>query len=270
MRVKLHQVVTFSRHIFHGNPAYVVTAPEAPPDMTATMTGVSELIGADVLALVLRPEADEPALSFYTPDGSHPGAGHATAAAAFVALSVGKRDALAFKLPNGDRRDVRRTSHGIAVKWPVMPYEQTPRARDVAQALNASPREIYVAPFGYVAIFDTAADIEALEPDLTQVAALDRSAVIATAPGAQSDIVIRVFAPAVGLPEDPVCGTAHRIITPYWASHLGKSELHSRHLSKRGGDLWCKLAGTHVEIAGESVQAFEAILELPPVTAARM
>jgi predicted PhzF superfamily epimerase YddE/YHI9 len=129
--------------------------------------------------------------------------------------------------------------------------------------LKAKPRETFVAPFGYVTIFDSTADIVAIDPDMALVAALDRSAVIATAPGQDSDIVIRVFAPAVGLPEDPVCGTAHRIITPYWAPRLGKSEIHSRHLSKRGGDLWCKLDGENVEIAGESVQAFEAALDLP-------
>jgi predicted PhzF superfamily epimerase YddE/YHI9 len=144
-----------------------------------------------------------------------------------------------------------------------MPYVETPRAGDVARALKAEPRETYVAPFGYVTIFDSEGDIAALDPDMAKLAGLDRSAVIATAPGKNSDIVIRVFAPAVGLPEDPVCGTAHRIITPYWATRLGKNEIHSRHLSKRGGDLWCKLRGENVEIAGESVQAFEATLDLP-------
>jgi PhzF family phenazine biosynthesis protein len=261
VQVKLHQVVTFARHIFHGNPAYVVTANEPPSD--AAMIGVSALVGADVMAVVLRPDSDEPSLSFYTPEGTHPGAGHATAAAAFVGLSDAKRNAVAFRLPNGDHRHAVRSPHGIAVRWPVMPFEQTPRAKDVARSLNASPHETYVAPFGYVTIFENEQAIAALEPDLAQVAALDRSAVIATAPGIASDIVIRVFAPAVGLPEDPVCGTAHRIITPYWAPLLGKSEIHSRHLSKRGGDLWCKSAGANVEIAGEGIQAFEAALNLP-------
>jgi len=263
VQVKLHQVVTFSRHIFHGNPAYVVTASEAPRETVAMMTGVSDLIGADVMALILRPDSDQPELSFYTPEGPHAGAGHATAAAAFIALSTAKRNTLAFNLAGGNRRHARRSPHGIAVEWPVMAYEQTPRARDVAQALNATPRETYVAPFGYVAIFETEDAIAELKPDLAQVAALDRSAVIATAPGIQSDIVIRVFAPAVGLPEDLVCGTAHRIVTPYWAPLLGKDEIHSRHLSKRGGDLWCKHTGANVEIAGESIQAFEATLDLP-------
>jgi predicted PhzF superfamily epimerase YddE/YHI9 len=227
------------------------------------MIGVSALVGADVMAVILRADSDEPSLSFYTPEGTHPGAGHATAAAAFVGLSDAKRNAVAFKLPNGDHRHAVRSPHGIAVRWPVMAYEQTPRAGDVARALKADPRETYVAPFGYMSIFENEQAIAALEPDLAQVAALDRSAVIVTAPGSASDIVIRVFAPAVGLPEDPVCGTAHRIITPYWAPLLGKSEIHSRHLSKRGGDLWCKNAGANVEIAGEGIKAFEAVLNLP-------
>ena len=265
MRVQLHQVVTFAQHIFHGNPAYVVTAAEMPKDATALLTGVSSLIGADVLALIVRPEDDEPALSFYTPEGPHAGAGHATAAAAHVAFATAgaSRSKLAFKLANGSHRHATRSAHGIAVRWPVMPYEETPHAGDVARALKGRPRETYVTPFGYVTIFGNDAEITELDPDMALVAALDRSAVITTAPGTNSDIVIRVFAPAVGLPEDPVCGTAHRIITPYWAPRLGKCEIHSRHLSKRGGDLWCKVAGENVEIAGESVQAFEAPLDLP-------
>jgi len=257
--------VTFAEHIFHGNPAYVVTASQAPKNIDAIMSGVSDLIGADVLALILGPKDDEPALSFYTPEGPHAGAGHATAAAAHVAFANAgaSRSKLAFKLANGSHRHATRSAHGIAVRWPVMPYEETPHASDVGRALKAKPRETYVAPFGYVTIFDSAAEIAAIDPDMAQVAALDRSAVIATAPGTDSDIVIRVFAPAVGLPEDPVCGTAHRIITPYWAPRLGKNEIHSRHLSKRGGDLWCKVARENVEIAGESIQAFEATLDLP-------
>jgi predicted PhzF superfamily epimerase YddE/YHI9 len=264
VQAKLHQVVTFASHIFHGNPAYVVVADQAPSNADATMRAVSELLAADVIAVIVGPQETAPQLMSYTPEGRHPGAGHATAAAAHVAFAIGgKRSELAFTLANGGHRHARRSPHGIAVEWPIMPYEETPRAVDVARALEARPRETYVAPFGYVTIFDSEAEVAAIDPDMTQVAALDRSAVIATAPGKDSDIVIRVFAPAVGLPEDPVCGTAHRIIAPYWAQRLGKSEIHSRQLSKRGGDLWCKLIGANVEIAGESIQAFEANLELP-------
>jgi predicted PhzF superfamily epimerase YddE/YHI9 len=265
VQAKLHQVVTFASHIFHGNPAYVVVADRAPSNAEATMRGLSELLAADVIAVIVGPQETAPHLMSYTAEGPHPGAGHATAAAAHVAFAIigTKRTELAFKLANGGHRHARRSPHGIAVEWPVMPYEETPRANDVARGLKAKPSETYVTPFGYVTIFDSAAEIAAIDPDMAQLAGLDRSAVIATAPGKDSDIVIRVFAPAVGLPEDPVCGTAHRIIVPYWAQRLGKSEIHSRQLSKRGGDLWCTLRGENVEIAGESVQAFEANLELP-------
>ena len=96
------------------------------------------------------------------------------------------------------------------------------------------------------------------------VSAFDRNAVIATAPGgAESDIVIRVFAPKAGLPEDPVCGTAHRIIIPYWAERTGKTMIHSRHLSPRGGDLWCEDKGEKVVISGETRLVIDGTIRLP-------
>ena len=91
-----------------------------------------------------------------------------------------------------------------------------------------------------------------MQPDIDAIAGFDRGAIIATAPGDTSDIVIRVFAPKLGLPEDPVCGTAHRILAPYWAARLGRTELHSRQLSARGGDLYCRIEGDTVSISGES------------------
>jgi predicted PhzF superfamily epimerase YddE/YHI9 len=87
--------------------------------------------------------------------------------------------------------------------------------------------------------------------------------VIATAPGEQSDCVIRVFAPKLGLPEDPVCGTAHRIIAPYWADRFKRNTLHSRQLSPRGGDLWCRLEGDRVVISGEALTFLTGSIELP-------
>ena len=88
---------------------------------------------------------------------------------------------------------------------------------------------------------------------------------IATAPGDSggADIAIRVFAPKVGLPEDPVCGTAHRIIVPFWSERLGRAKLHSRHLSARGGDLWCEFEGSTVTIAGETCRFLEGTVQLP-------
>ena len=115
-----------------------------------------------------------------------------------------------------------------------------------------------------------------MHPDLDAIARFDRGTVIVTAPGETSDIVIRVFAPKLGLPEDPVCGTAHRIIVPYWSEQLGRTELHSHQLSPRGGDLWCRLEGETVIISGESRTFLAGVLHLPefvsptvPTTSAR-
>ena len=243
MRAELHQVVTFATDPFHGNPAFVLTVPEAP--VPAVMMGACELLGADLIAVIAAGEDDEPSLGFFTPSGPHPGAGHATMAAAHVALARRGGEAVRFRLPSGERRAARRA------------------ADDLAHALGRRPIESYVAPFGYVAIFASADDIAGLDPDSAQVAAFDRAAVIATARDGDADVVIRVFAPNVGLPEDPVCGTAHRIIAPYWSRLLARPSLHSRHLSKRGGDLWCEVAGDIVTIAGDSITAVEGTLILP-------
>src|SRR5262249_29349405 len=115
-----------------------------------------------------------------------------------------------------------------------------------------------------VAVFDDPAAVGDMRPDLALVSAFDRGAVIATAPGREtSDIVIRVFAPNVGLPEDPVCGTAHRIIVPYWAGKMGKAKIHNRQLYPRGGGLWCEDRGDKVVIAGETSLVIDGIIRLP-------
>jgi predicted PhzF superfamily epimerase YddE/YHI9 len=151
-----------------------------------------------------------------------------------------------------------------------MPFEMVERRDELGRALGRRPIESYVAPFGYVAIFASADDVARIQPDLVLVAAFDRAAVIATAKSGDADVVIRVFAPSVGLPEDPVCGTAHRIIAPYWSRLLSRPSLHSRHLSKRGGDLWCQVAGDTVTIAGDSITVVEGTLILPRKTCAGM
>jgi predicted PhzF superfamily epimerase YddE/YHI9 len=262
VRAELHQVVTFATDPFRGNPAFVLTVPEAP--VPAVMMGACELLGADVIAVIAAGEGDEPSLEFFTSSGPHPGAGHATMAAAHVALARrGGEAAVRFRLPSGERRAARRVAGRIAVDWPPMPFEAVERRDELARALGRRPIESYIAPFGYVAIFTSADDVAGLSPDLTRVAAFDRAAVIATAREGDADVVIRVFAPNVGLPEDPVCGTAHRIIAPYWSQRLARPSLHSRHLSKRGGDLWCQVAGDTVTIAGDSITVVEGTLLLP-------
>ena len=273
-QANLFQVVTFAADPLHGNPAFVLTGTGHASDKA--LTSACAMLRTDVVAVVGEAANGTVPLKFFTKDGPHPGPGHSTLAAAHTVLrGRGAPRAVTFHLPNGDKRLAHVEGDHILVDFPVMPGTKVDRVAELAAALGARPRETWVAPFGYVAIFDDAAVVARMQPDLGKVAGFDRSAVIATAPGGPAantaatpgdpaaDIVIRVFAPNVGLPEDPVCGTAHRIIVPYWAQRLGKKKIHSRQLSPRGGDLWCEDKGTTIVIGGESSLIIDGHIRLP-------
>lgn len=268
-RANLFEVVTFATDLHRGNPAFVLS--DAGNASDVDLVDVCRLLGADVLAVIGDEANGATGLRFFTKTGEHPGAGHATLAAAHVAMRAlplrrheTGREALTFRLANGETRTARETEGRIRLDFPIMPQTPVDRLDEMTRALGARPSECFVAPFGYVAIFDDPETIAALEPDTVRVATFDRLSLIVTARATTgSDIVIRVFAPNAGLPEDPVCGTAHRIIIPYWAERLGQTKLHSRHLSPRGGDLWCDIEGESVVIAGESSLAVEGTVVLP-------
>src|SRR5262249_12800742 len=114
-----------------------------------------------------------------------------------------------------------------------------------------------------LAIFDTAAEVRALAPDMPRVAALDAFAVIASAPGADADFVSRFFAPKAGVPEDPVTGSAHCTLVPYWANRLGKPQLMARQISRRGGELRCTLRGNRVTMAGQVAEYLVGEIDIP-------
>jgi predicted PhzF superfamily epimerase YddE/YHI9 len=262
LSANLFQVVTFATDPLHGNPAFVLSGARGLPD--SALMAACTILRTDLVAVLDEAVDGVTPLRFFTSKGAHGGAGHATLAAAHVALhNNGARGAVTFHTSNGDRAAQRDGAH-IAVEFPVMPGTRVDRIADVEAALGARPTETWVAPFGYVAVYHDAKAIAAMQPDLSRVAAFDRTALIATAPGNDdADIVIRVFAPNVGLPEDPVCGTAHRIIVPYWAERLGKKQIHSRQLSPRGGDLFCEDKGGVIVIGGDSNLVIDGTIRLP-------
>jgi PhzF family phenazine biosynthesis protein len=267
MRARLCRVVTFSADPEHGNPAFVLTGAEGAND--CALAAGCAMLGADIIAVAGTKTGNEIPLKFFTAAGPHPGAGHATMAAAHVVLRGGfdapeTMTGCVFRQANGETRPACVEGSRIVIDFPAMPGSPVQSTSDLAVALGARPRAALVAPFAYVAVFDDVTSVAALQPDATLVSALDRNAVIATAPGAgDCDIVIRVFAPRIGLPEDPVCGTAHRIIVPYWAAKLGKRAIHSRQLSARGGDLWCEDRSDQVAIAGETCLVLDGAVRLP-------
>jgi PhzF family phenazine biosynthesis protein len=261
MTISAHQIVTFSAEPFRGNPAFVVTLEKPLPD--AVLSNLCAQLHEDVLAVMI-PDGERIDLRHVTRSGPHPGAGHATHAAAWVALNrlrPGTRD-MDFQLPNGDIRRVRGDGDMIAVDWPVMPYADADQIDALQKSLGRRPDKTLASAFGAIAIFAAEEDVRDLEPDLELVARLDANAVVVTAPADRSDIVIRVFAPKIGLPEDPVCGTAHRIVIPFWAKQLGKNALVSHQLSARSGELFCELRDDTVTIAGLAAPFLEGVVRL--------
>jgi predicted PhzF superfamily epimerase YddE/YHI9 len=235
---------------------------ERPLDM-AILSNMCAQLHEDVLA-VLIPDAEEINLRFATPTGPHPGAGHSTHAAAWVAfnrLRPNTRE-LAFRLENGAERRVRADGDMISVDWPLMPFSDVDEIDRLEKCFGRRPERALAAPFGVTAVFSSEDDVREIVPDLARIASLEANAVIITAPASRSDFVVRVFAPKLGLPEDPVCGTAHRIIVPFWAERLGKTSLVSHQLSARTGELFCELRNDVVSIAGLAALFLEGTIRL--------
>ena len=162
---------------------------------------------------------------------------------------------------------VERAGDVLTMDFPALP--PTPAdasALALAAALGATPTAV-LATRSLVGVFDDAESVRRLRPDLTAVAALGCRGVIVTAPGSgvdgDVDFVSRFFAPAQGVSEDPVTGSAHCTLTPYWAARLGKPNLRARQVSARGGEIACTLRGDRVDLAGRAVLVIEGVLRLP-------
>jgi len=260
--VPIQQIVTFATDPFSGNPAFVVT-PSAPIP-TAMLHQLCRHLNEMMIA-VLGPEDDGLGLRFVTPTGFHPGAGHATHAAAWVMLNTLRpgKATLDLHLDSGGYRSIRAEGDLISVDWPSMPYSRADLLAPLQDVLGARPLETFASSFGAIAVFDSGETIAGLTPDLDKVFRLPFDTVIVTAPSDEADFAIRVFAPKLGLPEDPVCGTAHRILAPLWAAKTGRRTLVSHQLSERGGELFCQLHGETVTISGRATSFLTGTISLP-------
>ncbi len=258
MKLPLYQVDAFTSRLFCGNPAAVVLLDAWLPD------GVLAAIAAEnnlaETAFVI-PRADISPLRWFTPAVEVDLCGHATLAAADILFryrfpSLAR---LAFSTNSGELV-VTREGALLKMDFPARPGQPVAVTDALAAALGARPREAYLAR-DLLAIFGSESEVRSLRPDFARVAALDAFAVIVSAPGDTVDFVSRFFAPGAGIPEDPVTGSSHCTLTPYWAARLAKNQLTAKQLSPRGGDLLCELRGDRVVIAGQVVEYLRGEIE---------
>jgi predicted PhzF superfamily epimerase YddE/YHI9 len=162
----------------------------------------------------------------------------------------------------GGELAVDRLDDIYTLDFPSQPATPVPALRGLAEALQAQPSAFLRARYD-MCVFETEGQIRALDPDMRALQKVDSFAVIVTAPGRDCDFVSRFFAPNGGIDEDPVTGSAHSTLIPYWSARLGKKSLFARQASRRGGELWCEDRGSRVGIGGHAVKYLEGRIFVP-------
>ena len=257
----IFQIDAFTTRRFAGNPAAVIPMNRFLDDATLQAIAAENNL-AETAFLV--PEGGDYRLRWFTPTVEVPLCGHATlasAAAVMERLEPG-RDQVIFHTASGPLT-VNRTNGGYVMDFPARPSEPVATPPGLAQALGVVPVEVLSDTFNYIALLENAQLVRELAPDIAAIARMDRSGVVVTAPGDETyDFVSRYFAPAKGIPEDPVTGGAHCALAPYWSKRLGKTAFRAYQASRRGGEITCRLAGDRVELEGSCVFYLEGEVEI--------
>jgi PhzF family phenazine biosynthesis protein len=261
MRTPIFQIDAFTTRRFAGNPAAVM-----PMDRFLDDTVLQAIAAENNLAetAFLVPEGGNYRLRWFTPMTEVPLCGHATLASGAVVMERLEpgRSQVIFYSASGPLT-VNRTDAGYVMNFPLRPSEPVSTPPGLAEALGAVPLEVVADTFNYIALLKSAQIVRELAPDIPAIARMDRSGVIVTASGdGIYDFVSRYFAPAKGIPEDPVTGGAHCALAPYWAKRLNKTAFRAYQASRRGGEIVCRLAGDRLEMEGACVFYLEGEVEI--------
>ena len=243
-------VDAFTEKIFGGNPAAVCVVEDFPPD--ELMLNIARENNLSETAFVTR-TGDKFRLRWFTPAAEVDLCGHATLATAFVILTQYEKNlsAVTFETLSG-ALTVERKGELFEMNFPAYVPKKIPVTAAMSDAIGAKVLEAYLAR-DLLMILESAEAVENLQPDLNKLAALDGLIQAVTAAATDFDCVSRVFAPKIKVPEDPVTGSTHCLIAPYWADKLGKTKIFARQASARGGILHCEVAGERVKISGKAV-----------------
>ncbi|MEM9454058.1 MAG: PhzF family phenazine biosynthesis protein [Myxococcota bacterium] len=261
MKLPLYQVDSFTEQVFAGNPAAVCLLPRWLDDATLLAIAAENNV-SETAFVVSRGEDRE--IRWFSPTVEVELCGHATLAAAFVLFGrEPARERLHFDTRQAGRLTVGRSDAGLVLDFPARPPQLVEPPEGLGAALGGVEPRAVLRALKNLAVLDDEQAVRALCPDLRFIAAMPGDGLIVTAPGDEVDFVSRYFAPHLGIDEDPVTGSAHCTLTPYWAERLGKTELVARQVSARGGSLRCVMKGERVEITGQAVLYLEGTIEVP-------
>ncbi|MBU3078042.1 PhzF family phenazine biosynthesis protein [Sphingomonas quercus] len=261
--VRFVQVDAFADRPFAGNPAAVMPLDSWLPDATLQAIAAENNLSETAFLVADASGASDYELRWFTPAVEVALCGHATLASGHVLLGdAPDRDAVRFATRQAGMLEVRRAGTGYTLELPAWPT--APRALpELAALVGGDCLETHWRDGGYaILLYGSAREIRALAPDFVGLRTTGNILVIATAPGDDTDVVSRVFAPGAGIDEDPVTGSAHAVIAPYWAERLGRPSFTAFQASARGGRLDCRLAGDRVVLGGQCVTVIDGMFAL--------
>ena len=250
MNLPIYQVDAFTNERFKGNPAAVCPLTEWLEEQT--MQKIAAENNLSETAFYVKND-DTYEIRWFTPAGEVDLCGHATLATAFVLFTFYETDLsmVTFHSKSGPLH-VTKEDERLTLTFPSRVGERCVAPEALIKGLGKAPKEVYAAR-DYMAVFDSEDDINQLQLDMNELKKLDQFAVIVTAKGNDVDFVSRFFAPKAGVDEDPVTGSAHCTLIPYWCKTLKKDTLVAKQISTRGGTLYCENLGDVVKISGEAV-----------------
>lgn len=253
MKQKIYQIDAFTNAIFGGNPAAVcILDTWLPNKLMQNIAAENNL--AETAFAVNRDDHYE--LRWFTPEIEVDLCGHATLATAFVLFNYYgfKENILRFVSPRSGVLLVQKNKDGsMTMDFPTDELVPTKSQEHINKAIGSIPLETFKGKTDYLLIYESQETIVGIQPNFHLLNTLNCRGIIVSAPGNDVDFVSRFFAPQCGIPEDPVTGSAHTTLTPYWSKILKKTKLSARQLSQRGGSLNCEDLGDRVKISGNAV-----------------
>lgn len=251
-KIKLYQIDAFTEKVFGGNPAAVCVLDKWLSDELMQQIGAENNL-AETAFVVKTGDGYE--IRWFTPTVEVDLCGHATLAAAYVLFKYYNHPTDVIDL-HSDRSGLLRVAKqgdALTLDFPTDVYEAVETPEALLQAFGKAPQETYKGKTDYLLIFETEDEVAGFNPDTNLVNSVEARGVIVSAPGRDVDFVSRFFCPQVGIVEDPVTGSAHTTLTPYWSKRLNKQVMSAKQLSKRQGNLTCEYLGDRVKITGKAV-----------------
>lgn len=249
MKYDIYQIDAFTREAFKGNPAAIVPFETWSADAVMQNIALENNLAETAFFV---PNGDSYDLRWFTPTVEMDLCGHATLATGFLIFDVLGTDKKILRFQTrSDELTVEKDGDKYVLDFPSRPGVATDVPTALIEAIGKEPKEILKSR-DYLFVYESEADIRAISPDFAAMVKASPDNVIVTAKGDNADFVSRFFAPEVGVWEDPVTGSAHCTLIPYWADRLGKNELFARQVSSRGGELFCELRGDRVRIGGHA------------------